>query len=151
MFFKRNARILLTAMIALMLLFIWSNSFAGSKQSNALSGWVERWLKPLIDPESKISEKVFDFEVRKLAHFVEYAVLGALLVFGTAQANNRNIWQLLFVVLLAAVIDETIQIFSGRTSRVQDIWIDFSGAVIGILPFYCASKLSHRRRADREN
>ena len=133
MFFKRNARIFLTLMIALMLLFIWSNSLANSVHSNALSGWVERWLKPLIDPQGNISGKTFDYGVRKFAHVFEYAVLGALLVFGTAQMKNRSTWHLLLVVLLAAVIDESIQFYTGRTSQLQDVWIDVCGACIGML------------------
>ena len=120
-------------MIALMLLFIWSNSLANSVHSNALSGWVERWLKPLIDPQGNISGKTFDYGVRKFAHVFEYAVLGALLVFGTAQMKNRSTWHLLLVVLLAAVIDESIQFYTGRTSQLQDVWIDVCGACIGML------------------
>ena len=90
MFLKRNTRLLLTLMIALMLLFIWSNSLANSVRSNALSGWVERWLKPLIDPQGNIPDKTFDYDVRKFAHLFEYALLGALLVFGTAQSWTKT-------------------------------------------------------------
>ena len=42
-------------MIALMLLLIWSNSLANSVHSNALSGWVERWLKPLLDGSIRLT------------------------------------------------------------------------------------------------
>ena len=96
-------------MIALMLLFIWSNSLVGSERSNALSGWVGGWLKPLIDPQGRIPVLKFDYVVRKLAHLFKYALLGALLVFGTARRKNRSVWLLFLVVLLTAVIDETIQ------------------------------------------
>ena len=34
----------------------------------------------------------FDYVVRKLAHLFEYALLGALLVFGTARRKNRSVW-----------------------------------------------------------
>jgi len=146
LFFKRNARILLTLMIALMLLLIWSNSLLDSERSNALSGWVERWLKPLVDPQGKITDKAFDYGVRKFAHVLEYALLGALLVFGTAQMKNRNVWQLLLVVMLAAVIDETIQFYTGRTSQLQDVWIDVFGAGIGMLLVYGGGRLAKKRR-----
>lgn len=146
MFFKRNARILLIILIALMLLFIWSNSLAGSKLSNAFSGWVERWLKPLVDPQGTIPAKTFDYEVRKAAHLIEYAILGALLVWVTSSMINRNVWLLLFTVLIAAVVDETIQIFTGRTSQVQDIWIDFFGASIGMLIVYAIMKAAQKRK-----
>ena len=137
---------MLTLMIALMLLFIWSNSLANSVRSNALSGWVERWLKPLIDPQGNIPGKTFDYDVRKFAHLFEYALLGALLVFGTAQMKRRSVWHLLFVVLLAAVIDESIQFYTGRTSQLQDVWIDVLGACIGMLLVYGCGRLSRRSK-----
>ena len=37
----------------------------------------------------------------------------------------------MFLALTAALIDETIQIFSDRGSAVVDVWIDFSGAITG--------------------
>lgn len=135
-------------MIALMLLFIWSNSLVGSERSNALSGWVGGWLKPLIDPQGRIPVLTFDYVVRKLAHLFEYALLGALLVFSTARRKNRSVWQLFLVVLLTAVIDETIQFFSSRTSQVQDIWIDGFGAGIGMLLAYGVGQFSRKRRSN---
>ena len=146
MFLKRNTRLLLTLMIALMLLFIWCNSLAGSKQSNALSGWVEKLLKPLVDPHGNIPDKVFDYEVRKAAHVFEYAILGALLVWLSAPIKKQSVWILLFTVLMTAVIDETIQIFTGRTSQVQDIWIDFFGAGAGMLLVYAIMKVAQKRK-----
>ena len=137
---------LLAVLLALMLLFIWSNSLAGSKQSNALSGWVEKLIKPLIDPQGNIPTKVFDYEVRKAAHVIEYALLGALLVWLSAPVKKQNVWLLLFTVLMAAVIDETIQLFTGRTSQVQDIWIDFFGAGIGMLIVFAIMKVAQKRK-----
>ena len=40
-------------------------------------------------------------------------------------------------VFLAAMTDETIQLFSpGRASRVADVWIDFAGLLTGLLLFH---------------
>ncbi|NLI54783.1 MAG: VanZ family protein [Clostridiales bacterium] len=150
MFFKRNAHSVLILLIALMLLFIWSNSLAGSRQSNACSGWVERWLKPLINPEGRIPEKTFDYGVRKAAHIIEYAILGALLVWITGAMEHRNVWLLLFMVLIAAVIDETIQVFTGKTSQVQDIWLDCFGAGAGMLAASCGIKVRRKRKKGME-
>lgn len=151
MFFKRHAHRILTILIALALVFIWSNSLAGSKTSNAFSGWVEHWLKPILDPQNKLSANAFDYDVRKAAHCIEYAVLGALLVWVTASTKQTNAWLLLFSVLFAAVIDETIQIFTGRTSQVQDIWFDFFGASSGMLLAYGVKRLARRRIARKQN
>ena len=149
--FKRNAQKIIPVLIALALVFIWSNSLAGSKTSNAFSGWVEHWLKPILDPQNKIPAHAFDYDVRKAAHCIEYAVLGALLVWVTTSTKQTNAWLLLFSVLLAAVIDETIQIFTGRTSQVQDIWFDFFGASSGMLLAYGGKRLARRRSARRQN
>ena len=150
MLFKRNAQKIIPVLIALALLFIWSNSLAGSKESNAFSGWVEHWLKPILDPQGKTPAKVFDYDVRKAAHCIEYAVLGALLVWVMAGMKSKNLWLLLFTVLLTALVDETIQIFSGRTSQVQDIWFDFFGASAGMLLAYGAICLANRRSARKQ-
>lgn len=131
-----------------MLLFIWSNSLAGSKQSNALSGWVEKLLKPMVDPHGKIPAKVFDYEVRKAAHVTEYAILGMLLVWLSVPIKKQDVWLLLFTVMMTAVIDETIQIFTGRTSQVQDIWIDFFGAGAGMLIVYLLKKIAQMCKRD---
>lgn len=32
-----------------------------------------------------------------------------------------------------AAIDETIQIFTGRGSQLQDVWLDFAGFSVGLL------------------
>ena len=146
MIFQRKAHRILAVLIALMLLFIWSNSLAGSKQSNALSGWVEKLLKPFLDPNGKIPAKVFDYEVRKAAHVTEYAILGILLAWLSIPIKKQDVWLLLFAVLMTAVIDETIQIFTGRTSQVQDIWIDFFGTGAGMLLVFLGMKLAQTRK-----
>ena len=38
-----------------------------------------------------------------------------------------------FVPFLAAAIDETIQIFTGRGAQIKDVLLDFTGALTGIL------------------
>ncbi|MDD4311558.1 MAG: VanZ family protein [Eubacteriales bacterium] len=143
---KRKKQIVFSILLALILLFIWSNSLAGSKQSNALSGWVEKLLKPLIDPQGNIPAKVFDYEVRKAAHIIEYAILGAMLVWLSTPIKKQTVSLLLFTALMTAVIDETIQIFTGRTSQVQDIWIDFFGAGAGMAIVYAITRVAQTRK-----
>ena len=74
--------------------------------------------------------------MRKLAHFTEFAVLGALLLLLTAAAFRvrlQSVVNCLFFLLLAALTDETIQIFTGRGPQVQDVWLDFAGGAAGLL------------------
>ncbi len=73
--------------------------------------------------------------VRKLAHFTEYAMLGfwfmlCLRVY-TARFVRHVSWPL-FVCLLTANLDETLQTFvSGRAGQLKDVWIDFAGVLCG--------------------
>ena len=86
--------------------------------------------------------------VRKLAHYTEFSVIGAMLT-GCAYSFDRikpyrYLVQVLFVGLLTAVTDETIQLFSeGRAGMIVDVWIDFSGVLTGtavMLLFYTIYK-----------
>jgi VanZ family protein len=82
--------------------------------------------------------------VRKLAHFVEYAVLAfwAMRAFSGSSVKilhkYRYVCSFLLVALIAAV-DETNQSFtSSRTGSIYDVLLDASGglAVISIFLFY---------------
>ena len=57
--------------------------------------------------------------------------------------------------LLAAFLDETLQIFSGRGSMVADVWLDFAGGVFGVAAITLGRWIAgqrkdvYRRKADR--
>ena len=94
---------------------------------------------------------ITDHLVRKTAHFVEFAVLGGLLCLvckvcmvtggesGVGKSGGeptksgvvRAVCACL-LGLLAAFLDETLQLFSGRGSMVADVWLDFAGVVCGV-------------------
>lgn len=121
-------RLLRLALIAT-LCFIWSNSLVGKEGSASLSRTVTAWLNGIGIP-------VTEFFVRKAAHFCEFGLLGcelALLFWLRGGLSFQNLCNSAFAALLSAVTDETIQIFSGRGSQVQDVVLDFCGAVTGIL------------------
>ena len=74
--------------------------------------------------------------VRKIAHAVEFTLLG-LSVAGLLIVVKNNFNKLFlgwgyFYCLFVGVIDEFIQTFTGRTSMVRDVLIDFSGAFTGL-------------------
>ena len=81
--------------------------------------------------------------IRKSAHFLEYAILGteiiALIVLGDFTISKAKAYILYFIssvtALFVALTDETIQFFSGRASRVLDVWLDFAGASVAIWVF----------------
>lgn len=84
--------------------------------------------------------------VRKAAHFTEYAAIGGALV-GCAYSFNKAkpyIYSIniLFVGLLTAVIDETIQLnVAGRSGQVSDILLDFGGCITGVVVVITVIKL----------
>lgn len=83
--------------------------------------------------------------VRKLAHIAEYGVQGILLcqVFSTFKGKiKNNLSYIMFLGLFTACIDEFIQLWSqGRAGLVTDIFIDFSGTLIGIVASLIISKI----------
>ena len=82
--------------------------------------------------------------MRKLAHGIEFCALGCSvggLLWGVRSRNKRmrcaevsdhHSSSALLYLLGVAVTDEYIQSFTGRTSLVSDILIDFCGAVVGL-------------------
>ena len=128
-----NRRKLLAGILTLAWLgLIWGNSFLPGENSAAVSGFVGELLSKVFGP--KVLEATF--LLRKLAHFTEFAILGGLL------AWNAKLWRRsrslpALAGLLAAMTDETIQLFSpGRASRVAVVWIDFAGLLTGLLLFH---------------
>lgn len=86
--------------------------------------------------------------LRKLGHFSEYLVLGVFLSCLFRYARNFILLKPLACGLLAALCDETLQLYvPGRSGQVTDVWIDLAGAVCGCLLIWSLSHFrSHRSR-----
>ena len=126
---KAQLRLFLHLLLIVTVCFIWSNSMVGKEGSASLSRTVTAWLNGIGIP-------VTEHFVRKSAHFCEFGLLGCelmLLFWLRSGVRFQNLCNAAFAALLSAVTDETIQIFSGRGSQVQDVVLDFSGALTGIL------------------
>lgn len=123
----------LTILLILLVLFIWGNSCLPKRVSSQESGWVTELLRPILETlfgEGMVTEHF----VRKLAHFTEYAVFGCLSALLMLRLPIKAAWRVAYSAmgsLMVALLDETIQIFSGRGPMIQDVWLDFSGAVCG--------------------
>lgn len=130
---KKNSVITLICyvIIALTILFIWSNSLQSPVETTEKSSAVSQTIKSIF--------KIFDVEInddgfilknlRKLAHFFEYFILSIELMFLPVKRKRKgqHFLNLLQMVVFVALIDETIQFFTGRMASVLDIWIDLSG------------------------
>ncbi len=72
--------------------------------------------------------------LRKLAHFAEYAIAGALLTRTCRFAKRFSPALPLLLGLLTALSDETLQLFvAGRSGQISDIWLDAAGVLTGAL------------------
>ncbi len=128
---KRSTRkFILSFCLAGCLGFIWLNSVMPAQVSGQLSGYAEKLLRLLFGEDHAVSEAV----VRKLAHAFEFAVYGVILSLFLYEKLVPRLPLIGFCGLGAAVLDETIQLFSaGRASQIKDVWIDFSGFAAGTL------------------
>lgn len=126
----------LAVAILLTLGFIFGNSLKSPEASSDQSNGVAYLLRPLLDPNRKMSDEQFSHLIRKGAHFTEFCLLGieaALLSFFLQKTVTvGGVGLSAFFCLLAANIDEYIQVFTDRGSQVQDVLLDFCGASTGI-------------------
>ena len=122
----KTAKIINLIVIALIMAFIWSRSLKDMAASAQESG---EFMETVVIPVEKAilgREVVSEDFIRKCAHVFEFAMLGIALAIYT-----KKLWSALGIGMAAAVIDETIQYFTGRGSMVTDIWIDTAGCLLG--------------------
>ncbi len=135
----------------LVVCFIFFNSLQGPEASNQSSGMVMQFLKAVLKLDDSIGEEAFHTFVRKAAHFTEFAALGASLwlLLGCIRSRFGVFCPggMLFAALATAVTDEFIQSFTGRTSSVKDVLLDFCGALTA---FGLLSLLAGIRRKQKE-
>ena len=145
---QRIALTVISVLIVLATLFIWSNSLKGPEQSDEESGFVVTLLKPFLSFIG-IEEDSMNHAVRKAAHFAEFALLGILVFLLLKHVGKRFTGYGLFYGLSVAVIDEFIQSFTGRGTSVIDVLIDFSGflfaLLLGSLISFIAIRIKNRK------
>ena len=118
---NKKKRTAAAVLIIITLAFIWSNSLLNREYSTMESNWVLE-LFSLIFGSGAVSEHF----IRKLAHFAEFAFLGAELYvfFGKYRLSVSH-------GLFAALADESLQMLSDRSAEVKDVLLDFSGVATG--------------------
>ncbi len=137
----------------LCIIFIFSRSLSPAQQSNHESGKVLGLIQTILDNIGLSSIGITHHFVRKMAHFIEYFILGIFLT-GTIRSFTADIIRYfsvsLFLGLLVPVCDEFIQSFiSGRSSQVSDVLLDFSGAVCGMVLCYLGILIYNRWKQHR--
>lgn len=134
---RTKKRMLLCILLLIALLaFIWGNSLTTGTQSGAMSGRVMAWINAFLHVENA---EVLHLVIRKMAHFTEFACLGAALCcfFAMMGEKKGHLYCMpLLCGLLAACVDETIQVFTpDRGPSLIDVWIDTAGVSAGIILF----------------
>lgn len=163
---SRGVQILIVLSIAWMVLIFCMSAQNSEESSSLSSGLLTRllsWLTPDWDSmgarEKRLLLEKWHTFFRKLGHFSEYAVLGALL---TAALRIRHterqsppftrVWLPPLAALCYAATDEFHQRFvPGRSCELRDVMIDFSGALLGTLTVLCILHLHRKRQEKRES
>lgn len=127
-------RIVFTALTALLLMFIFGNSAAEGEESAELSLIVTEWLNGMLE-RMHIPIVLPHMLVRKLAHFTEYSLLGALLTASVCSWRKKDwkfgaVWLPIVCGLCVASADEYLQTFvPERSGNAYDVLLDFSGVL----------------------
>ena len=132
-------------LFCLILCFIWGNSMLSREASGAIS----HFIADIFGGEQGATEEGHHL-LRKLAHFTEFAALGAvywLLSGEFTKDRAKRAFSAAFVGIFVPLCDETIQIFSGRGPALTDVWIDAAGYVSGTVLTVLAVFLLSRRKA----
>jgi len=109
------------ALALLWLCVIWGHSMMPASESKAESGGIVAVL-------AQVFPWITDRLVRKAAHFTEYLILGGLMLGAFPARGRAAVIETAFAGVLAALIDETIQLFApGRSGQIRDVWIDAAG------------------------
>ena len=134
---KRIIKFALLILIMLTIAFIFVQSLMPPEKSAAESSAVGEFIEQIIPPETKPGEFI-QTNIRKIAHFVEFAALGAeLSIYLIFFARQRMKIALSFPsALIVGFFDESLQLFSGRGASVKDVWIDFFGFIFASLIVY---------------
>lgn len=145
------ATIIICILVTLTVIF--SNSIKSMEESGNQSQAVVDIIKPIVDADNSIPEDDFELGIRKFAHLFEFTVLSfeLMLLYFTISKKLPVISHaslIHFFVVISALTDETIQIFSGRGTSVVDVWIDGAGGLLGIFIFtaiFYSSKFLKKR------
>ena len=146
---RKRWNIVLVLLLALTLTFIWGNSLLPRTESQEISRGLLAELCAALEHVGMHLDPQNDHWLRKLAHFGEFALLGAelcALLFLNRRARPQGFVNCAFAGLAVAVTDEALQLISNRGSQVQDVLLDFAGFLTGLLLCGMICGVSERNR-----
>lgn len=160
---KRNR--VLSLLIVAVLIFIWGNSLLSRETSAGISdglmeslnrisaalGGPDDLFTSMRDEDGDGTAEPTSHLLRKAAHVTEFAVLAILLRLRLDGAPGRPYMLALLLGGAVGAIDETIQIFSHRGSQLRDVFIDLSGAALGLLLIFLFQRAKSARRRKKNS
>jgi len=130
-------------------LVVWAGSedLAANKTSRFLLPLI-RWLLP--DATGQTIREII-FALRKIAHLVEYAVLGWITWLALFSTYRRALLRfaglaLIWVVVVAAFDEIRQSLIASRTGSVVDVAIDVSGAILALALAIAYTRHMQRKR-----
>ena len=126
---KWNVGIAIFVLVSLLVTgYIFYNSLQKAEDSDARSDKVVEQIQPIVDPDEKIAKEDMKKYTRKVAHFIEFTMLGISVgcVFGCVYGKIKKVFVSLplFLTLFVGVVDEFIQKFGDRASTLRRGWSD---------------------------
>lgn len=135
---QKTAKVFCMALVLLTVAFIFYNSAQPVASSDEASENVAEQIVSVLPSAQDATQtprgmRAFVQQVRKAAHAVEFFALGAelsvLFYLLHKKLRVQTLWNTVSSALAIAVADESIQILSGRGPKVQDVLLDFCGAL----------------------
>jgi VanZ family protein len=131
---------IIVIIISSIFLFSSETGRVSQDRSYKITEFVAKESEKVIDKHIGLDNISFDrlhYYIRKSGHFFEYMLLSIFIAAALGKSKNglfiSSIIELSLCIALAC-IDEWIQTFTaGRSGRLRDVFIDGSGALIGIV------------------
>ena len=136
-------RLLLTALCLAVIGYIFSNSLQTGEESSQKSNQVVQTVQKVIAyvaPQSSIATATGDAYdklheiIRKMAHFSEFAILGAVLIwcYFSYTLRKKYIYIPVAIMCVVPIMDECLQLLvAGRGAEVGDVLLDILGCTVG--------------------
>ena len=139
---SKDRKRLIIILIVITLVFIWGNSMIPGSLSSEMTEWLKDTLGKIFPFVKGGGEESGSHILRKAMHFTAYAILGMEITCLKNCSRKLDNCKVLLMGILAAMIDETIQLFTPeRAGMLQDVWLDTAGFVTGFVLITVIHKL----------
>lgn len=169
--YKKTLIFGIIALLWMALIFVFSAQPAdeSSALSSPIAQAVAQFLYPSFDTLSEAKQlELLDFWshfIRKCAHFIEYGLLGCILMlwigaipserkkerFVNSLSKLKYLMMAFAIGALYAASDELHQRFvPGRSGQLSDVLLDSAGVAVGVLAVFLISQMIRVRRKNRQ-